>query len=636
VNLQEIKDTIKDRVDLAAIIGRHTKLIKEGRGFKANCPLPGHKEKTPSFHINTQKNFFYCYGCSRGGDVFTFLQMVEGLPFMDALKELAAQLNIELPKMSHSQGELGKDGQPSERDTGFELIERAAKFFHRVLLDAPTPGSKEALAYLKKRGISEQEIEELRLGYAPEAGDALLRKISNEDMPLAIKVGLVQQFERGRRVDFFRSRMMIPITDVRSRTIGFSGRVLDPLAKTTKYKNSSESEWFKKKTVVYGLDRASKFIRNDGYVCIVEGFFDQWAFHRCEIPAVAVMGTALTPEHLALIGRYTKQVILAMDADAAGVAATKKSLPVLMEAEWDVRVFAGFQGKDPDEWLADQKTQINDVKSKLQASSEGLEWLAKQTLREAQDLKLNRMQTFERLKDVWRLARKQAHKNLLADELAPLMGLSREEVKDSLEDLVRHSAAQGAPRGRTPIEANHERISGAENFANSARVGGAVTAKSTANQNPRDRAAEEAFVWWMWNWSALAPKSESEWHQRLDLFAETPAEALVTWASEEWLGTGELVNLEKVSSWLNREGLDDHLRRWILKGLVPPESGLLEDDIKILNSFVEFSNHLFKEKVRSEIAKLQNQLRALKGDELGTAQILQRVQALRLSLERRK
>lgn len=203
----EVKEQVKDRVDLASIVARDTKLVKSSNGFKGCCPLPGHSEKTPSFHVNTRDNFFYCFGCQRGGDVFRYLEITQGKPFVEAVRELAEEFHIELPKSAVKEiDNKAKD----RRDQAFEILERTCKFFEENLHQGTSAGAKDALEYLKKRGYSTELARRFRLGWAPETGTAIAKKLAEKKLSsLGEALGLLS---RGRlRDDFFRARLMIPI-----------------------------------------------------------------------------------------------------------------------------------------------------------------------------------------------------------------------------------------------------------------------------------------------------------------------------------------------------------------------------------------------------------------------------------------
>ncbi len=623
-SFEEVKEWVKDRADLSAVVGRHTKLVKEKTGFKACCPLPGHKEKTPSFHVNTVDNYFYCYGCNRGGDIFTFLELVEGIPFFESLKELATQYGIELPQAKTNKDSGSKEqGSKSEKDAGFELLDRAVNYFQRVLVEGSTPGAQKAQEYLLERNIPKEEWIHFQLGWAPENG-ALAKKVKDKksEYELAQKTGLVREYS-GRAVDFFMDRLMIPIHDARGRPIAFSGRTLKPVeANNPKYKNSAESDWFKKKTVLYGLNRVLKLIREDNFVCFVEGYFDQWAFERVEVPAVAVMGTALTEEHLALLERHTKQAVLVMDADRAGIESTRKSLPLFLSRGWEVKVFSGLDGKDPDEWLKGSGFTKEKVKQQLLSAADALLWWALLILKECQEQNLNRIQTLNRLGDVWSMTNNEAHRTVLADELARHMGLRAEDLKLSLREFL--------PNQR------QESYGANQNASYSAKENLYLNVKKK-KYTKLEKAAEDAFILWLQNWDLLTPQTESDWQQRETYFRPTLLGPMVKkMASEHSMGRLGKIFIKQE---LEDSSLDPELRSLILRGLVGSvaEEGSSSEADKALKSFKELETILFQESVHLEISRLEGQLRAESRQNFEEkAQFLQRIQELRMSLEKAK
>jgi DNA primase catalytic core len=637
MNLSDAKDRVKEHADLGAIIAKYTKPVKTATGFKACCPLPGHKEKTPSFHYNQRGNYFFCYGCNRGGDVFKFLELVEGLPFFEALKELAETLGIELPKFERSSSKSnspssgtieipGQEKQKSVREKGFEFLAKAKVFFTRILVETLSPGARRGLDYLDERGITRQELELYGIGWSLENGDPLCKKITSEnDFELAKQVGLVRQFD-GRKYDFFRGRLMIPILDARGRTIGFSGRTLDEVTgKNPKYINSSESEWFKKKAVLYGLERAQKHIRSDNYVCVVEGFFDQWAFDRHEIPAVAVMGTALTPEHLAALGRYTKNVVLVMDTDDAGIQSTKKSISLLVESGWSARVFSDFKGKDPDEWLknlSDKKNIKQNVRTQLLAATEGLEWLADRTVVESQKRNLSRGEIIQELAFVWSLAKTENQKLRIMDMLSPIVGFSAADLRKALDEL------------RPPLQTSNQKSA---QTMEKMETQGPVFTHNTTNQksNPNnlahsiiDKLAEQTYLWWVWHKDFLWPKDQTSWDQRKALFEGTLLEPVVLKLSENSDFWG-LEGPSKVAEiFFDNTKIDPFLNAVLLKSMVRSDKGQADSSDKAWNSFVEMAKLLESEKTKNKIAYLKNEIRKNSHDPEKTAQLLQAVQEL--------
>lgn len=624
-SLGEIKEEIKDRVDLGQIVSKHAKLVKTSGGFKACCPLPGHSEKTPSFNIDTRKNLYYCYGCQRGGDVFSFLEEVEGLGFMEALKELAEQLSIELPKASPKEMARSQEAR-SKRDEGLEALQRTSALFHYLLLNSKDKDAEKARKYLlEDRQLSLEEIKSLELGWAPARSDLLVTKLKEVGLLLvAEEAGLVRNYS-GRYYDFFQERLMIPIRDRRGRVIAFSGRTLKEVdAKNPKYKNSPETSFFKKKEILYGLDRAIPLINEQKFVCLVEGYFDQWAFQRASIPAVAVMGTALTPEHLTELERFTRHMVLVLDADKAGVASTKRGLPLLLDKKWDVKVFSSLEGKDPDEWLKTQKLSSEEVARRLKASPEALEWLILQTLTEAKQEQLGRTATLNKISELWNQAVDSSHKEILLNPIATFMGLRIEELKKAFDskDLDDSSA-----RITKPVKSESLRY---EPFKDHSR-----------SKNSWDRDAEELLVWWIRHWDWLNPINQKAWEDRISLFKGSLAESLV----EGWMLVAQKQAWAPLSIKVVQEALESQdgvqnvaeplLRQWLFRGLVSPEgSEGAENMDKALISFKELAYSLNKEKVHAEMAQLEHRLRVQTSED-ESMEILKRIQWLRISLENR-
>lgn len=631
-SLGEIKDEIKDRIDLGQVVSKHAKLVKTSGGYKACCPLPGHSEKTPSFNIDIRKNLYYCYGCQRGGDVFKFLEEVEGLSFMEALKELAEQLSIELPKANPKEMKRAKE-ERSKRDEGFEALTRTSALFHYLLLNSKDEGAVEAKNYLlEKRKLSSEEIESLQLGWAAARPDLLAGKLREVGLlQVAEEAGLVRNYS-GRDYDFFQDRLMIPIRDRRGRVIAFSGRTLKAIdSKNPKYKNSPETIFFKKKEVLYGLDKAIPLINEKKFVCLVEGYFDQWAFQRVGIPAVAVMGTALTPEHLRELERFTKSMILVLDSDKAGISSTKRGLPLLLENSWDVKVFSGLEGKDPDEWLLSKKLAAEEVARLLKNAPEALEWLVMQTLQEAKQEQLGRSATLSKLREVWTQGIDSTHKEILLNPIATFLGLKTEELKKAFDEMGKEEFRGGSSRGasRDPSRGpSREAELRYEPFKDHSR-----------SKNSWDRDAEELLVWWIRHWEWLQPKTEFEWADRCTQFEGSLAENLVkSWFQLSERAEGVVLPLKVVEDSLGGqdEGVivqEPLLKQWLFRGLVAPEGVERAENVdKALISFRELAYSLKKEKTHAEIAVLEHGLRASSSDE-SSVEILQKIQMLRISLE---
>lgn len=339
--LDTIIDEVQRRADIAEVIGRYLPLKRAGRHFKALCPF--HKERTPSFMVNTEKQIFHCFGCGVGGNVFSFLIRHDRLAFPEAVRQLAEQVGVVLPT---SETETS-NAQSYQRMAS--LLEKVCRYFERTL-SHPEHG-KSARAYLEQRGVSERTQKTFRLGLAQAGWDRLLTAASaNGISPDALEeVGLLVR-RPSALYDRFRHRLMFPILDVRGRVVGFGGRSLD--GQEPKYLNSPESPLYSKGRTLFGMAQAKEAILERHTVVIVEGYFDCVVLWDAGIThVVSPLGTALTREQVHLLKRYAQHVILAFDSDAAGEAATLRGIDLLVEAGIHVQVASLPQGVDPDEYL---------------------------------------------------------------------------------------------------------------------------------------------------------------------------------------------------------------------------------------------------------------------------------------------
>ena len=342
------------------IVRRYVELKRAGTGsWKGLCPF--HAEKTPSFNVHEQRQYFHCFGCGEKGDVFSFLVKIEQRSFMEVLRDLARQAGVDLPEAKQSPAERQAAAEAeSERERMLRVMDAATSFFEAQLA---APVGSAARAYLEKRGVSSGLRTSFRLGYAPPGWDALQKHLASLHVPgsVAEQLGLVGANERGR-YDFFRDRVMLPVLDRQKRPIGFSSRLLDPEAKERKYVNSPDSPLFHKKENLYGLHVALEAIRRSGTAIVVEGNFDVLSLHEAGVQeAVAPMGTALTGEQVKLLSRAAKRIVVVFDGDAAGARAAEKAIPVAVEAglffaeaDADGRVAQMPAGVDPDDFVRAQ------------------------------------------------------------------------------------------------------------------------------------------------------------------------------------------------------------------------------------------------------------------------------------------
>ena len=333
-------DEIQARADIAEWIGRYVPLKRAGRHFKALCPF--HREKTPSFMVNTEKQIFHCFGCGAGGNIFSFLVQHDRLTFPEAVRQLADHVGVPLP-----------DRDAGARNGSLErlraLMEKICQYFERTLAH-PQQG-KAARAYLEQRGVTPRTRSLFRLGLAPAGWDHLLNAakttgVSPEDLETA---GLIIRGQSGY-YDRFRNRLIFPIVDLRGRVVGFGGRSLD--GQEPKYLNSPETPLYTKGRHLFGLAQAKEAIVAQKTAVIVEGYFDCVVLSGGGLPhVVSPLGTALTADHARLLKRYAENVILAFDADAAGETATLRSIDLLVETGLHVHVAQLPRHVDPDEYL---------------------------------------------------------------------------------------------------------------------------------------------------------------------------------------------------------------------------------------------------------------------------------------------
>lgn len=338
---QQIIDQIQDRADIVEIIGSHVQLRRAGQNFKGCCPF--HQEKTPSFVVSPDKQIFHCFGCSVGGNVFSFLMKMEGIDFREAAKQLADRTGIEIPE-DESVRSAREQLEPL-----YGASAKAADLYHQYLKKSAEDSP--VWKYLHKRGIAQHLIDRFRIGYSPNEWDAFIQKVASDyKTETLVSAGLALKKQGGGYYDRFRNRLMFPISDLKGRTVGFGARVLDD--SLPKYVNTPDTPIYHKSRVLYGIHEGVKAIREAGKVLIVEGYMDVIGCHAAGVEnVVASSGTALTTDQIRLIKRYTTQVTMLFDADQAGQLATLRGTDLLISEGCSVNVASMPKGHDPDSYV---------------------------------------------------------------------------------------------------------------------------------------------------------------------------------------------------------------------------------------------------------------------------------------------
>ncbi len=396
---------ISDRVDIVDVVSEYVRLEQKGSRYWGLCPF--HQERTPSFSVTPEKNIFYCFGCQKGGSVFTFIMEMEAVPFPEAVSRMGERVGIEVESGSSDAG-----------DDTFralsELYERLTATFSYFLWDTKT--GETAQTYLQQRAVSEETARRFRLGLCPADLHWLHRFLrgKNYSEEFLAESGLFSR--KHPTITLFAGRLIFPITDRRGRTVAFGGRSMD--GRDPKYINSPETRLFHKRSTLFGLSEAAKQIRNEGEVFVTEGYFDVLAFFEADIPrAVAPLGTSLTEEHVKVLGRYAERVTLVFDDDEAGMRAAYKAIRLLERSGLESRVLTPQGGKDPGEIL--EKGGRRALQNMVKYSINSFEYVVSKTLERSN------------LQDP-------AEKSKIVRSLAPILGDVNSEVKR--EEYISHLA----------------------------------------------------------------------------------------------------------------------------------------------------------------------------------------------------
>ncbi|MBE6787256.1 MAG: DNA primase [Ruminococcaceae bacterium] len=369
---QEVIEEIKYRNDIETTISQYVNLKRRGKNLVGLCPF--HSEKTPSFTIYPENGSFYCFGCGVGGDVITFTGLIENLDYIESVKLLAEKSGVTLPQDGYD------DSMQKLKNRIYDINRETAKFFHNHLL---SDGGKWAREYLLGRGLTPKTIKQFGLGAAPDSWDSLIKHLKEKGYTISemLTANVIGKSQRGTYYDRFRKRVMFPIINIRGNVVGFSGRAMPGEDKMGgKYVNTSDTPVYKKSENLFGINYAKNHCSDQ--IILVEGNMDVISLHQAGFcNAVAPLGTAFTSEQVNLIARYTKEIVLMLDADAAGQKAIRRASQLLENTGLNVRVVVIPDGKDPDEFIKNNGADrfkallsgaVSDIEYKLLMAADGL------------------------------------------------------------------------------------------------------------------------------------------------------------------------------------------------------------------------------------------------------------------------
>jgi DNA primase len=341
-------DRVKQQADIVRVVGEYVRLKKSGQNFTGLCPF--HAEKSPSFAVHPTKQIYHCFGCGVGGDVFKFVMEMEKCSFPESIRVVAEKCGIAVPQPKERSPEERKENQ---QRTALVEMHRVAQAFFTKQLESTAEG-KVARAYLEDRGLAKDAIDQFGIGYAPSGGDLLLRSLKQKyPEKLLVESGLVSRDQSGRMFDRFRRRITFPIANESGKIVAFGCRALGD--DMPKYLNSPETPIYSKSNVLYHLDRAKEALRRSDFAVLVEGYMDAIAVARAGISnVVASCGTSLAEPQIKLLARFTRRVIVNYDPDTAGQTATERSISLLLEQDFEVRVLALPGKADPDKFIREQ------------------------------------------------------------------------------------------------------------------------------------------------------------------------------------------------------------------------------------------------------------------------------------------
>jgi DNA primase len=428
-------DEVKGKIDIVELVSGYVKLNKSGRNFKGICPF--HSEKTPSFFVFPEQQTWHCFGaCGTGGDIFSFIMKKENIDFGQALQLLAEKAGVQVERSFERDNQ-----QDREREIALSINQTTAEYYHKLLEDDPE--AEAARKYVETRGLLKETIDKFLLGYCKRSGDDLFKYLSTFDFKTSdlLAAGVIIRREDGTIRDRFNHRLVFPICDYQGRVIGFGARALDSMV-MPKYLNSAQTDVFDKSSVLYALDKAKNAIRQHGNVIVMEGYMDVLTAHQNGWEnAIASMGTALTEKHLGIIKKFTSNVILSLDSDAAGEDATIRiAESVNMENFFnaDVKVVVTPEGKDPDEVI---RNHPESWKSAVSAAKPLTDFII-DLIREKFDLKsaAGKQQAVEKILPVIEQVKEPVRRGEYIQKLSKAVNVNEGDLIDVLKKLKQDGA----------------------------------------------------------------------------------------------------------------------------------------------------------------------------------------------------
>ena len=361
------KDQIKSNLNVVDVVGEYINLQSAGSNFRAPCPF--HQEKSPSFMVSQEKQIWHCFGCGEGGDIFSFVMKIEGLSFVEALRLLAPKAGVELKRQDPK--------VTSERNRALDILDISSSYYHQVLCRDASPCVSKAREYLAKRALSQDTIDEWRIGYSPDSWDDLINILKNKGFSDNDILASGMSIKKDRGYGYynrFRGRIMFPIRDISSNVVAFTARVSpekESTEKMGKYINSPQTTIYDKSNIIFGLEKAKMSIKKQDLAVVVEGQMDVITAHQNGFTnTIASSGTALTRDQVNILKRYSNNLSLAFDADAAGGMAAERGIAQAMEVEMNIKVVEVPLGKDPDDCIRNNPADWQEAIAKAKLAME--------------------------------------------------------------------------------------------------------------------------------------------------------------------------------------------------------------------------------------------------------------------------